>query len=226
MSAMVARIVLVLGVLVTTAGLFFGTGYVPGSADGDGDLLAGPTRDGLWCFIAAPFIAMVYLLASTVVAGWPSRRRGKGPLRFRELLWRLCSGRPGLVTSIVFASCSAAVCYGTSAYWSAAADGLSIHRGWGQGTTAYTWTAVQKRFIGCVPSRIDWVLRFDVETPDGEWIDLASARPSDFSGHFFQLVELTRAAVTDLGDIKHCPKAYQDVLQWLVSEHRSGLGGS
>jgi hypothetical protein len=218
-GAMLVRIVLLIGFLITTVAPFFGPTYIQSQAMAfdPNSLGSGPTNLGAGLLIVPWLVAAFYLISLTLIFGWPSRRLGMGRLRFGELVQRLSAGRVGFVTSFVMVSTSLAVCYGISAYWFATTEGLTIRRGWAAATITHPWSEVTKRFIGCVPRKLDYVIAFTVTTADGSLVNLANARQTDFARHFYQLIHLTDNAVTKLGDVEHCPPAYRDALRYISS---------
>jgi hypothetical protein len=216
---MVTRIAFLVGLVATAVGPFLGPLCVRRLAmPSDGSVLAaGPTPLGTWLQILPWLVALTYLIASTVVFSWPYRMPGRAKLGFVELAQRLSAGRAGHVTAVVLIAGSLAVWYGVSAYWFVTADELAIHRGWGAATATHPWSEVTKRFIGCGPRKLDYVLMFKVTAADGSSVDLANAPQAEFARHFFELLHLTDNAATELGAIEHCSAAYRDTLKYIFS---------
>jgi hypothetical protein len=189
-----------LGWLATIVSPFFGPIFLQHYALRPPRLVAGSLYDE-W-FLAPAFLALLYLIIMSLAA---SRWQRGSRLEFRDVAQFLYVRHRRLTAALLICCCLATV-FGTSGYWYADIDGVTIHTEWGARSVTYPWAAVQKRLIFCYRSKAGPQAIYRVEMNDDRIVDLGNTtNTNQFFGQFPKLLYLAQNAQLKIDDINDCP---------------------
>jgi hypothetical protein len=190
----------VLGWLATIVGPFCGPACLQRYALPPTGLVAGPLYGG-WFWVPA-LVAWVYFIFMGLAA---SRWQRGARLQFRDVVQFLCV-RYGRLTGVLLISCCLGMLYGTSAYWYADMDGVTVQTIWGSRSVTYPWADIKERLITCYRGKGGPETIYKVQMINGDILGLGdTTNTRGFYTQFSTLLALPKNATLKINDIKDCP---------------------
>lgn len=195
-----ARWGFVVGWLATVVGPVSGPAYLQRHALPPTGLVAGPLHSG-WFWVPA-LVAWVYFIFMSFAA---SRWQRGARLEFRDVAQFLCV-RYGRLTGVLLVGCCLAMLYGTSAYWYADMDGVTVRTIWGMRSVTYPWANVKERLITCYRGRGGPETIYKVRMDNGDILELGNTiNTRGFYTKFSTLLALPPKAMLKINDVEDCP---------------------